>query len=109
MLNLLVNYVEPKDVSKVSGIPPDWRRSQYNSRAESLRQLSDLIMKTDAAFVLLSYNDEGFVPIDHMRDLLDAAGIVEEMQIPYTTFRGSRNLSGRSPHVTEHLFLVDKR
>jgi adenine-specific DNA-methyltransferase len=109
MLNLLVNYVEPRHVSRVSGIPVNWRRSQYNNRTESLRQLSDLIMKTDATFVLLSYNDEGFVPIDQMRDLLDAAGIVEEMQIPYRTFRGSRNLRGRSPHVTEHLFLVEKR
>lgn len=109
MLNLLVNYIEPTDISKVSGIPTDWRRSRYNSRQESLRQLADLITNIDATFVLLSYNDEGFIPIDQMRRLLDASGTVEEMQIPYTTFRGSRNLNGRSPHVTEHLFLVDKR
>jgi adenine-specific DNA-methyltransferase len=109
MLNLLVTYEEPQEISKVSGIPTNWRRSRYNVRTESLRQLRELITSVDATFVLLSYNDEGFIPIDQMRHLIEATGTVEEVQIPYTTFRGSRNLHGRSPHVTEHLFLVDKR
>jgi adenine-specific DNA-methyltransferase len=109
MLNLLVEYIEPLEISKVSGIPIDWRRSRYNSRPEALRQLSDLITYVDASFVLLSYNDEGFIPVDDMRELLDETGTVEEIQLQYSTFRGSRNLRGRSPHVTEHIFLLDKR
>jgi adenine-specific DNA-methyltransferase len=109
MLNLLVDYVEPKEISKVSGIPVDWRRSPYNSRPDSLPQLEGLLGNVDASFVLLSYNDEGFIPIGEMRRLLDETGRVEEMQIQYATYRGSRNLRARSAHVTEHLFLLDKR
>ena len=32
MLNLLVHYQRPKEISKVSGIPTDWRRSGYNTK-----------------------------------------------------------------------------
>jgi adenine-specific DNA-methyltransferase len=109
MLNLIVNYVAPSEISRVSGIPTDWRRSPYNSRSKSLTHLQNLIHGVDASFVLLSYNDEGFVPIEEMRRLLEDVGSFEELEIEYATFRGSRNLRNRSTHVTEHLFLVDKR
>ena len=36
MLNLLVDYTEPGEVSKVSGIPTSWRRSEYNVRSRIL-------------------------------------------------------------------------
>lgn len=36
MLNLLVRYQGPVHVSRVSGIPTDWRRSGYNVRTRSL-------------------------------------------------------------------------
>lgn len=109
MLNLIVNYEEPPEISRVSGIPTEWRRSAYNSRSKSLTNLRNLISGVDASFVLLSYNDEGYIPIGEMRDLLGGIGWVEELEIKYATFRGSRNLRNRSAHVTEHLFLVDKR
>ncbi|MHB8669904.1 MAG: DNA adenine methylase [Acidimicrobiales bacterium] len=109
MLNLLVNYVEPTDISLVSGIPTDWQRSPYNVKTESLPKLEHLVSSVDARFVLLSYNDEGFIPIVAMRDFLEKVGSVREIQLKYATFRGSRNLQNRSSSVTEHLFLVDKR
>jgi adenine-specific DNA-methyltransferase len=108
MLNLLTNYEEPSDVSRVSGIPVNWQRSDYNVRAKSLPLVADLIDNTDARFVLLSYNDEGFIRIEDMRRLLESFGTVAEVQTEYATFRGSRNLRGRALKVTEHLFLIEK-
>jgi len=109
MLNLIAGYVEPSEISEVSGIPTAWRRSQYNVRSRSLPSLSKLLHTVDAHFILLSYNDEGFIAIEDIRRLLDGLGSVEELKIEYATFRGSRNLRNRSTHVTEHLFLVDTR
>jgi adenine-specific DNA-methyltransferase len=109
MLNLLVDYRRPERLSRVSGIPPGWRRSGYNVRARSLALLSDLFSKTDARFLLVSYNDEGFVEPARMRALLTTLGTIEEVSLRYNAFRGSRNLGGRPTHVTEHLFLVERR
>jgi adenine-specific DNA-methyltransferase len=106
LLNLLVNYVEPGEVSQVSGIPKDWTRSQYNVKKKSLESMRDLVNNTKAKYVLISFNDEGFISPDEMRDLLKSKGELREMQIRYNTYRGSRNLEGRSAHVTEHLYLV---
>ncbi len=109
MLNLLVSYNRPTRISKVSGIPVDWQRSDYNSRLRCFSRLRELVYSLDAKFILVSFNDEGFVRPDDMAQLLREVGTVESAQIPYNAFRGSRNLHNRSVHVTEYLFLVERR
>ena len=108
MLNLLVNYVRPAAVSPVSGIPTDWRRSGYNSRAQSPLLLRELLGNIDAPFLLLSFNNEGFISREVMVDMLREIGQVSVFEIPYNTYRGSRNLRGRAIYVTECLFLVER-
>ncbi len=108
MLNLLVSYQEPVDMSRVSGIPTSWRRSYYNVRSQALPRLRELIHKVDAKFVILSFNDEGFVSPPEIRRCLDEVGSVTEHRQAYTTFRGCRNLRNRSNSVTEHVYLVEK-
>jgi adenine-specific DNA-methyltransferase len=108
MLNLLVDYERPDRISQVSGIPVGWRRSGYNRRPDSLTLLADLVGHVDTKFILLSFNDEGFVRPADIRALLNELGSVEEIDLPYNTFRGSRNLRQRKIHVNEHLFLVER-
>ena len=55
MLNLLVDYAEPDDVSTVSGIPTDWNRSLYNKKRYAFDQLSDAVSRVDAKYVLISF------------------------------------------------------
>ncbi|MBM7770863.1 adenine-specific DNA-methyltransferase [Actinokineospora baliensis] len=108
MLNLLVNYTEPCEISPISGIPTDWRRSAYNIRKRAPDLLADLLERIPARFILVSANNEGFIPPPAMHCLLRAAGTVTEFTTQYNAFRGSRNLHSRQLHVTEHLYLVDK-
>jgi adenine-specific DNA-methyltransferase len=108
MLNLLVDYQKPELISRVSGIPADWQRSDYNVRSRCFNRLADLIGAVDASFVLVSFNDEGFITPDEMRQMLTQIGKLKVIEIPYNTFRGSRNLRDRSIHVTEQMFLVEK-
>jgi len=108
MLNLLVNYEEPEEISEVSGIPTSWRRSGYNVRSKALPLLYDLISTVDASFVILSFNDEGFVSPAEIREVLNELGNVTEQRQPHATFRGCRNLRNRSFQVTEHVYLIEK-
>ena len=108
MLNLLVGYQRPRHVSRVSGIPTDWRRSGYNVRAKSLPLLRNLLCTIDAPFLLVSFNNEGFIPPDAMRSMLSRIGPLEILEVPYNAFRGSRNFNNRPLHVTEQLFLVER-
>lgn len=108
MLNLLVRYERPARVSRVSGIPADWRRSGYNVRAESRALLRQLLHAIDAPFLLISFNNEGFISPPDMLAMLNDLGHVEVLETPYNAFRGSRNFTKRSIHTTEQLFLVER-
>ncbi len=109
MLNLLVDYREPERPSRVSGIPADWRRSAYNRRAEAAAELDRLISALDSPFILVSFNSEGFIRRDEMTEILSRHGRVESFETRYNAFRGSRNLGDRATHVSEYLFLVERR
>lgn len=108
MLNLIVTNQEPAEVSRVSGIAQGWQRSDYNIRSEAFNALADVVEHTPASHLLISYNSEGFISREEFDLLLRKYGRVEVIETVYNTFRGSRNLRGRSIHVKEHLFLVER-
>ena len=77
MLNLIANYRPPAEISAVAGIPTDWQRSGYNVRSRSLPLLRDLAEALDSRFLLVSYNDEGFIAPAEMRAMLGRLGTVD--------------------------------
>lgn len=108
MLNLLVHYQRPAQISRTSGIPQDWRRSGYNVRNRSLPLLQDLLEQLDTRFALISFNNEGFIAPDQMHAMLRRLGRVDVLHKIHNTYRGSRNLRDRPLHVLEQLFLLEK-
>lgn len=108
MLNFLANYTRPDRMSKISGIPADWHRSAYNTRAKAATELEQLITAIPASHLLISYNSEGFITQEQMTDILHRHGKVSLMQQEYATFKGCRNLRNRAPHVREFLYLVER-
>ncbi len=109
MLNLLVEYKKPYGISRVSGIPEDWNRSPYNSRTKSVEEFSALVRNIKARFLLVSFNSEGFISLEKMKEILKSVGEVSVFEQKYNTFRGSRNLGNREIHVKEYLYLVERR
>jgi adenine-specific DNA-methyltransferase len=71
--------------------------------------LRQLLRTIDAPFLLVSFNNEGFIAPDEMRTMLTDIGSVAILETQYNAFRGSRNFNNRSVHVTEQLFLVERR
>ena len=108
MLNLITEYIKPDRISEVSGIPPDWNRSSFNKKAGSYNSFKELVSMLKAKYLLISFNSEGFIRLDEMKDMLGKIGRVEVLETKYNTFRGSRNLRKRKIHVKEYLYLVEK-
>ena len=108
MLNLLVHYRRPGRVSPVSGIPSDWRRSGYNVRSQAAGLFQDLLDTLDSHYLLVSFNNEGFIGPSRMRAMLERYGTVEQFETRYNAFRGCRNLRQRPVHVKEQLYLVER-
>lgn len=108
MLNLILNYIRPADVSRVSGIPIDWNRSDYNIRQKSFEALTDLVRQLNAAYTVISFSDDGFLDPRELTDFLQKLGDVRVVDIDYSTFKGSRNLAARPMRITEHLFILKR-
>lgn len=109
MLNLINNYHRPTEISKVSGIPQDWNKSNYNSKKMAQKTLENLCASLPTKYLVISFNSEGFISKDEMIQMLSGIGTVKTLEIQYNTFKGSRNLNHREIHVTEFLFVVKKR
>ena len=115
MLNVILENKLPRNISRVSGIPSGWNRSAYNQRRFAHSALSDLVENVKAKYVLVSFNSEGFISLDEMRDMLLRFGKVETLETSHNVFRGCRNLTSlserglRGTRVSEYLYLLEKR
>jgi adenine-specific DNA-methyltransferase len=108
MLNLILENIYPENTSKVSGIPENWNRSAYNKKQSVYNSLVELVSNIKAKYVLISFNSEGFITLDEMKNMLQKIGKVEVLETRYNTFRGCRNLANRDIHVKEYLYLLEK-
>ncbi|GHV37526.1 restriction endonuclease subunit M [Spirochaetia bacterium] len=108
MLNVILDYKYPENTSRISGIPENWNRSNYNKENHALASLTELVTNIKAKYVLISFNSEGFISLDEMKTMLNEIGKVEVLETKYNTFRGSRNLNNRDIHVKEYLYLLEK-
>jgi len=108
MLNLILDYKYPENFSKVSGIPVNWNRSDYYKVNYALKALTFLVENIRSKYIIVSFNSEGFINFDEMKNMLEKVGKVEILETKYNTFRGSRNLNNREIHVKEYLYLVEK-
>jgi len=108
MLNLILDYKYPESISKISGIPDNWNRSDYNKNKKALKALTELVENIKAKYVMISFNSDGFITVGQMNEMLKKIGKFQILETKYNTFRGSRNLNNRDIHVKEYLFLLEK-
>lgn len=65
-------------------------KSDYNSRRRAWPALADLVRTIDARWLLLSFSDEGFIPVEDLRELLAERGEVAELQVAHDRYVGAR-------------------
>jgi adenine-specific DNA-methyltransferase len=108
MLNLILDYERPQNASTISGIPENWNRSNYNKGHYALKSLAELVENIKSKYVLISFNSEGFIGLEEMKNMLNKIGRVDVLETTYNAFRGGRNLNNREIHVKEYLYLLEK-
>lgn len=108
MLNVINKEETPQNISRVSGIPPDWNKSPYYKKSTVVDSFEDLIKNTPSKWILLSYNNEGLMSSDDIMWVMSKYGEVELKRQKYNTFRGSKNLKDRDLYVDELLYVLKK-
>lgn len=108
MLNI-INEGKAREIQNgVSGISKEWYKSAYNKRSEAEKSMEQLLADTRAKFIVISYNNEGIIPIENFKTILSKYGKWELMDQDYNTYRGSRNLCDRDIKVKEWLWILEK-
>lgn len=108
MLNLIAQYKKPKDISKVSGIPKEWNKSVYNKKAKAKESFFELLASFKAKYLLISFNNEGYISRADFEAFGAKIGKLNVIEQKYNAYRASRNLSSRSIHTTEYLYIIKK-
>ena len=108
MLNIINNGVPIEIQNGVSGIAKDWNKSAYNKRKVAEEAMDELVRNTNSKFIVISYNNEGIIPLDTFKNILSRYGKWNLFEQNYNTYRGSRNLRERNIMVQEHLWILEK-
>lgn len=110
MLNVIIDNKMPEKISKVSGIPASWNKSNYNKKSAAIKSMNELVNKCihKSKYVLISYNNEGIIPLDEWDNIFKDCNI-KKYEIIYDTFKGCRNLKNRKNKVIEIMYLVSKK
>lgn len=112
MLNTILSYEEPQNITKVAGCPKDWQRSAYYKKAECYNAMEDLVKNVKADWLLISFSDEGHISFDEMVGLLEQYGETHYFSKEHPVFGGCRNYERRKnakgKTVEEFLYVVHK-
>ena len=109
MLNtILHNTFDSENISKVSGIPNNWNKSEYNYKKSAYTSIFHLIKEVRAKYIILSYNNEGILSMDEIKNIISECNYNYTLKtIEYNTYRGSKNLHNRSLKVQEYLWIIE--
>ena len=107
MLNVIALNEEPENISKVSGIPTNWNKSNYNICKKAIESMKELINigLSKSKYLIISYNNEGIIKLEDWDNLFNGYN-VKKHEILYDTFKGSRNIKNRSNKVIEIMYVV---
>lgn len=108
MLNTIIENKVGHNISTVAGIPDDWNKSAYNKKNEALTAFDELVRDIDSKYLIISYNNEGFISLEEMQTMLSKYGELTTKEIDYIAFRGSRNFRNREKNTTEYIFVLKK-
>ena len=74
MLETISLYDNPKIKGKTGTRDEDSKKSKYCLKKEAEGAFEDLIKNANFKYILLSYNDEGIIPIDHIKKIMSKYG-----------------------------------
>lgn len=96
MLNVIARNEVPDEITKVSGIPKNWNRSNYNTR-DCTKYMKSLIEVglSKSKYLIISYNNEGIMDIDELLKSYQ----VKKYEIDYSRYRDNKK-------VIELIYLV---
>lgn len=93
-------------VSGLTGLRANYPRSRYCSRPQVRAAFVDIIAHARVRHLLVSYNDEGLLPLDELRGLLATRGEVRTFQTDHSRFKADNGRDYKRAATVEYVHYV---
>jgi adenine-specific DNA-methyltransferase len=88
----------------------DYNRSNYCSKSKVLKSFNDLLSNSKFNYIFLSYNNEGLMSVEEIRETMEKYGKYELVSTEYQRFRSDKEESRKyiSNRTMEYLHILTK-
>jgi len=104
-LNYLAKYDETIDLTGKTGIIKNYNKSNFCSKVKVLETFSNLIKNIDCHYLIISYNDEGLISFDNLKEICIRKGDTKLYKIRYNKFKAQKNVNKKN--VYEYIWFID--
>ena len=104
-LNYIAKYDNTIEIYGKTGLLKNSNKSKYSQKINALEALTHLINNLKTKHILLSYNNEGIIEFDKIKELLISKGNVILYKKEYKKFKSNENQENEN--VYEYLFHLE--
>ena len=108
MLETIAKYDNPKIHGKTGLREYQNQKSLYCSRTQVKKAFTDLVLKAKAKYIFLSYNNEGIMTLNDIKEIMSLRGKYGYFTKKYNRFKAdkSENRSYTAQKTVEYLYYV---
>lgn len=109
VLETIAKYDNPKLTGKTGMRDYSTQKSRYCKKADVVKSFRELIQGIDAKYVFLSYNDEGLMSLNEIKDIMSSRGEYWVFEQKYQRFKADKteNRNHKKDFVVEYLHYVE--
>lgn len=108
ILETIAKYDEPKIHGKTGLREYSEQKSLYCSRTKVEKVFEELVLKSNAKYIFLSYNNEGLLSLDQIKEIMSLRGKYGKFTREYNRFKADKSLNRKylADKTTEYLHYV---
>lgn len=105
-LNYIAYYDQTINLKGKTGLIDGYNKSSFCSKGKVYESFKKLLDNLKCKYIFISYNNEGLLGYEELKDLLSSYGELKIYKIPYKKFKAQKNVTGDS--VYEYLWFINK-
>ena len=108
MLETIALYDNPKIKGKTGVREETNKRSKYCIKKEVESTFEDLIKNADFKYIFLSYNDEGIIPLNRVKEIMSKYGEYKVYEQKHKRFKADNNRNYLKDSTIEYIHCLKK-
>jgi adenine-specific DNA-methyltransferase len=104
-LNYIAQYDENIETFGKTGLIRDYNKSSFCSKSTATSSFRSLVENMRCKFIILSYNNEGIIPFESMKEIMTCRGSTTLYKIPYKKFKAQESVDIST--VYEYLWIIN--